>query len=81
MEQARRMTAIIQAEDNGFVAICPELDIASDGTSVEDATANLVEALTLFFETADPSEPDRRWHRDIFMTEIEVPAQIEVPVG
>jgi len=56
MAEQRRLTAIIEREDDGFVALCPELDIASQGSSIEEARANLVEALTLFFETADPSE-------------------------
>lgn len=54
------MTAIIERENGGFVALCPELDIASEGASIEEARANLVEALTLFFETASSSEISRR---------------------
>ena len=73
MTQARRLTAIIEREDEGFVSLCPELDIASQGSSIEEARANLVEALTLFFETADPSEVARRFHSEIFITQIEVP--------
>ena len=42
------MTAVIEREDDGFVALCPELDIASQGTTIKEAWANLVEALTLF---------------------------------
>ena len=42
----------MEREDDGFVALCPELDIASQGSSIEEARANLIEALTLFFETA-----------------------------
>ena len=53
MQRLQRLTAIIEREDDGFVALCPELDIASQGSNIEDARANLVEALTLFFETAD----------------------------
>jgi hypothetical protein len=41
-----------QREDDGFVALCPELDMASEGVSIEEARVNLIEALTLFFETA-----------------------------
>jgi predicted RNase H-like HicB family nuclease len=52
----KEVTEIISREDDGFVAQCPELDIASQGMSVEEARANLIEALTLFFETASPSE-------------------------
>ncbi|MGB6688554.1 MAG: type II toxin-antitoxin system HicB family antitoxin [Terracidiphilus sp.] len=69
----RRMTAIIEREDDGFVALCPELDIASQGSSVEEARENLVEALTLFFETAEPSEVERRLHNEVFVTQVEVP--------
>lgn len=56
----RRLTAIIQAEGPLFVALCPELDIASQGGSVEQARDNLQEALELFFECASPSEVERR---------------------
>jgi len=68
-----RLTAIIEREDEGFVSLCPELDIASQGSSVEEAQANLVEALTLFFETADASEVTRRFHSEVFVTQVEGP--------
>lgn len=55
-----RLTAIIEREDEGFVSLCPELDIASQGDSIEEARANLTEALTLFFEAASPEEIERR---------------------
>jgi len=67
------MTAIIEREDDAFLALCPELDIASQGSTIEEARANLVEALTLFFETASPSETARRLHREVFITQVEVP--------
>jgi predicted RNase H-like HicB family nuclease len=60
MQRQQRLTAIIEREDEGFVALCPELDIASQGSSIEDARANLVEPLTLFFENASSSEINRR---------------------
>jgi predicted RNase H-like HicB family nuclease len=69
----RRMTAIIEREDDGFVALCPELDVASQGDSIEEARANLIEALTLFFETASPTEVARRLHNEVFITQVEVP--------
>jgi predicted RNase H-like HicB family nuclease len=49
-------TAIIEKEDDMFVALCPELDIASQGTTVEEAKTNLKEAIELFFEFASSSE-------------------------
>ena len=73
MPNQRRLTAIIEREEDAFVALCPELDIASEGRTIEEARANLVEALSLFFETADPSEVVRRFHDEIFITQIEVP--------
>jgi predicted RNase H-like HicB family nuclease len=56
MQQSRRLTAIIEREGDGYVALYPELDVASQGDSLQEARANLIEALTLFFETADPTE-------------------------
>jgi len=47
---------MIYRENGGYVSLCPELDVASQGSSVEDASANLREAVELFLETADPSE-------------------------
>jgi predicted RNase H-like HicB family nuclease len=73
MANPQRMTAIIEREDDGFVALCPELDIASQGSTIEEARANLIEALTLFFETASPSELARRLHSEVFVTQVEVP--------
>ena len=73
MQRTERLTAIIEREDDGFVSLCPELDIASQGASIEEARANLVEALTLFFEMADPSEMRRRYHGDVLVTQVEVP--------
>lgn len=67
-----RFTAIIEREEKGYVALCPELDIASQGETVEEAKSNLTEALELFFEVADPSEIENRLHREIFVTQVEV---------
>lgn len=69
----QRLTAIIEVEDDGFVALCPELDVASQGVLIEDARLNLIEGLTLFFETASPSEVARRLHDEVFITQVEVP--------
>ena len=73
MQQSRRLTAIIEREDDGFIAPCPEVDIASQGDSIEEARANLIEALTLFFEVADPSEISQRVRSEVFVTNVEVP--------
>jgi predicted RNase H-like HicB family nuclease len=68
----RRMTAVIQREKDGFVALCPELDIASQGDTVESARENLREAVQLFFECASPGEIQERLREDCFVTHVEV---------
>lgn len=73
MEKFRRLTAIIEREDDGYVSLCPEFDIASQGSTIPEARSNLVEALTLFFETADPSEVESRQHTEVLVTQVEVP--------
>jgi len=60
MKERQKITAIIERETDGYVALCRELDIASQGDTVEDARRNLIEAVELFFETADPSEIQQR---------------------
>lgn len=60
MKQTTQLTAIIEREGDGYVSLCPELDIASQGRTIEEARDNLVEALELFFETAVPSEIQER---------------------
>jgi predicted RNase H-like HicB family nuclease len=68
----RRLTAMIHREGDGFVALCPELDIASQGDSIEAARDNLREALELFFECASPAEIHDRLGEDVFVTQVEV---------
>jgi predicted RNase H-like HicB family nuclease len=60
MSQVHQLTALIEREADGFVSLCPELDIASQGDSVEEARRNLNEAVQLFFETASESEIQAR---------------------
>ena len=72
MATTRQLTAIIEREDDGYVALCPELDIASQGDTIENARSNLAEAIELFFEVADPSEIEQRLHNDVFVTSVEV---------
>ena len=72
MKQTQQLTAIIEREGDGYVGLCPELDIASQGDTIEAARNNLQEAVELFFETADPSEIARRRHSEVFVTRLEV---------
>lgn len=68
----RQFTAVIEREDDQFVALCPELDIASQGTTVEEARNNLVEAIQGFLESASPEEVHRRLRTEVFVTRVEV---------
>ncbi len=72
MKTHRELTAIIEREGDGYVALCPEVDVASQGDSVEEARANLIEALELFFETALPAELGERLHDEVLVTRVRV---------
>jgi predicted RNase H-like HicB family nuclease len=72
MKRSKSMTAIIEREDDGYVALCPELEIASEGATVEEARANLIEALELFFETASEAEVEQRLRPEVFVTSVQI---------
>ncbi len=67
-----KFTVIIQKEDDGYVSLYPELDIASQGDTIEQAIDNLKEAIELFFECASPSEIKTRLKGELFITSLEV---------
>ncbi|MBD3390463.1 MAG: type II toxin-antitoxin system HicB family antitoxin [Chitinivibrionales bacterium] len=68
----KTFTAVIEHEEGGYVALCPELDIASQGDTIEEARSNLAEAIELFLESASPSEIQDRLHDEVFVTRVEV---------
>jgi len=68
----KRLTAIIEREGDGYVALCPEVDVASQGSTVDEARANLQEALELFFEAASETEVRERLHGEVYVTQVEV---------
>lgn len=72
MKNKRNFTAIIEKEGNMYVSLCPELDVTSQGNSVEEASDNLKEAIELFLESASPSEIQERLHSEFFVTQLEV---------
>ena len=67
MDQVLQLTAIIEREGDGFVATCQELDIVSQGRTVEDARHNLLEAVEGFFEVASQSEIQRRLKKETYV--------------
>jgi predicted RNase H-like HicB family nuclease len=72
MARTMKLTAIIEREGAEYVSICPELDIASQGATIEKVREHLQEAIELFFETADSSEIATRLHDEVFVTRLEV---------
>ena len=68
----KSFTAIVEREGDGYVALCPEVDVASQGDTISEARENLIEALNLFFETASASEVDRRLKGEVYITNVEV---------
>ena len=67
----KQLTAIIHKEDNGYVSLCPELDIASQGETIEQAKQNLKEAVELFFECASNEEIKQR-SRETYISSMEI---------
>ena len=68
----RRLTVIVEREADGYVSLCPDLDIASQGNTVEQARDNLREALELFFESASEDEIRHRLHGEFYVTQLEI---------
>jgi len=68
----RTFTAMLQREGDGYVALCPELDVASQGDTVEQARANLREAVELLLETASAEEIRQRLRSEVYLTSLEV---------
>ena len=72
MSQVRQLTAVIEREGDRYVALSPELDIASQGDTIEEARSNLQEALEGFFEAANPEEIKERLHTEVYVTSVEI---------
>ena len=70
MSDVRQLTAVIEREGDGYVATCPELDIVSQGNTIEEARHHLVEAVEGFLEVTSPSEIQRRWKTETYVTSI-----------
>ena len=66
------LTAIIEREGDGYVSLCPELDVASQGDSVDEARANLLDAVEGFFEVASKQEVERRLAGERYVEQMEV---------
>ncbi len=72
MARTEKLTVLIEREGNDYVALCPEIDVVSQGSTIEEARRNLIEAVELFFETASPMEINDRLHGEVYVSSIEV---------
>ena len=68
----KQLTGIIEREGDGYVSLCPEVDVASQGATIKEARDNLREALELFFETASPKELQQRFHEEVYVSRMEI---------
>ena len=67
-----KLTAVIEKEGKWYVATCPELGVASQGRSFEDAEAMIQEAVELLLENADEDEIKRRLNRGVKVMRLEL---------
>ena len=66
-----KLTEFIEREGDWLVAHCPELGIASQGRTVQEASANLREAVNLFLEYADEDEIKSRMTGEVYVSQFE----------
>jgi predicted RNase H-like HicB family nuclease len=72
---ARKASVVIEKDEHGYYAWCPELKgCQSQGASIEEALANIREAIELYVETLPPEERDVLLSQEILTTAIEVNA-------
>ncbi|MCX6634250.1 MAG: type II toxin-antitoxin system HicB family antitoxin [Acidobacteria bacterium] len=72
---ARKASVVIEKDENGFYAWCPELKgCQSQGATLEEAIANIKEAIGLYLEILPADERDVLLSREILTTAVEVDA-------
>ena len=69
---AKRFTAVISREENWFVGRCLELGVVSQGKSIEEAQANLKEAVELYLEGSDGDYPQSLGEVVLYPIEVSV---------
>ncbi len=72
MPRHYQLTAIIEREGDAYVALCPELDVASQGESIDQTRENLKEALQLFLEEASSVEIQERLHDEVLIKRLDI---------
>lgn len=67
-----KLTAVIEKEGNWYVATCPELGVASQGRTFDEAEAMIQEAVELLLEETDEAEISRRLNRGVKVKKLEL---------
>ena len=67
-----KLTAVIEKEGKWYVSTCPELGVASQGRTNEEAELMLQEAVELLLEEADETEIRRRLNRGVTVKKLEL---------
>ena len=71
----RKASVVIEKDEHGFYAWCPELKgCQSQGDTLEEAVANVREAIELYLETLPPEERNQHLSQEILTTTVEVNA-------
>ena len=63
-----KYSAVIRKGEKQYVALCPELDVVSQGYTIDEALENLTEAVELYLEDEPAASPTSQ----VFVTQIEV---------
>ena len=72
---ARKASVVIEKDEHGFYAWCPELrGCQSQGDTLEETISNIKEAIELYLETLPETERDALLSREILTTAVEVNA-------
>ncbi len=67
-----KLTAVIEKEGKWYVATCPELGVATQGRTIEEAEAMIQEAVELLLDEADEAEISRRLNRGVKVKDLEL---------
>jgi len=68
-----KLNAIIEKDENGYYAYCPELDgCCTQGKSIDETMKNIREAISLYLETLTQKERNAIIHRELITSSLEV---------
>ena len=68
----KTLIAIMKCEGNLYVATCPQFDVVTQGSTIQEARDNLKEAVELFLECASPAEQAAKYRPEFYITDVEV---------